>query len=51
MTDKERAQLKKEILGLTARLRWDHVSEAMKDVWRARIADIRIRLATERDAG
>lgn len=51
MTDKERALLEKEIMGLTAKLRWDHVSEALKDTWRERIADIRIRLATEQTTG
>lgn len=51
MTEQERKQLEKEIMGLTARLRWDHVAESLKETWRARIADIRIRLATEQDAG
>lgn len=51
MTDKERAALEKEIMGLTARLKWDHVGEGIKETWRMRIEDIRIRLATERTSG
>jgi hypothetical protein len=51
VTDRERLLLEKEIMGLTARLRWDHVSEHVKDVWRERIQEIRIRLATEQQTG
>lgn len=51
MTESDHAKLEKEITGLTARLRWDHVSEAIKDVWRQRIQEIRARLATEATTG
>jgi hypothetical protein len=36
-----RARLQKELLGLTAKLKWDHVSPGMKEVWQARIDAIR----------
>lgn len=48
MTPAERAKLEKEIIGLTARLRWDHISQSLKNVWEERIREIRVRLATER---
>lgn len=44
MTDKERALLEKELVGLEAKLRWDHVGEGIKEVWRTRILEIRIKL-------
>lgn len=47
MTPTERAKLEKEIMGLTARLRWDHVSQSLKNVWEERIREIRARLAAE----
>ncbi len=43
VTDAERARRKameKEIMGLSAKLRWDHMAESVKDVWRARIAEL-----------
>ena len=40
MTDAERKKLEKEAAGLRAKLRWDHMSEGLKAVWRERIAQI-----------
>jgi hypothetical protein len=44
VTDTERQQIEKEIQGLTAKLRWEHISEALKDVYRARIEDLKAKL-------
>lgn len=40
MTDLERKKLEKEAAGLRAKLRWDHMAEGLKAVWRERIAEI-----------
>lgn len=40
MTDAEMKALEKEAMGLRARLKWDHVAEHTKDVWRVRLAEI-----------
>lgn len=40
----ERKQIEKEIMGLSAKLRWEHMDEGLKDVWRARIAELREKL-------
>ncbi len=45
MTAKERASTQKEIQGLQAKLRWPHLDESVKDVYRARIDALQ-----ERDA-
>jgi hypothetical protein len=41
MTEAERKKAEKEILGLTAKLRWDHVAPHLKVVWEERIAQIK----------
>ncbi len=38
LTEKDRARVQKEIQGLEAKLRWPHIEEGVKDVYRARIA-------------
>lgn len=43
MTDPKK--LEKEAQGLTAKLRWDHVPEHLKDIWRLRIEEIKANLA------
>lgn len=49
MTPSDRAKLEKEIMGLTARLKWDHVGDGLKEVWRQRIEEIKARLEREKD--
>ncbi|MES3012617.1 MAG: hypothetical protein V4750_02670 [Pseudomonadota bacterium] len=44
MTDDERKKLKKEIQGLEAKLKWDHVSDGVKAGYEARIAELRRKL-------
>lgn len=44
MTDAERAQIEKEIQGLSAKLRWTHIPESLKEVYRARIAELTERI-------
>lgn len=44
MTDAERKQLEKEILGLRAKLRWTHITADAKKGYEARIAEIEARL-------
>lgn len=44
MTDEERKWLEKEIQGLTARLKWDHVEETTKENWRQRLRELVARL-------
>jgi hypothetical protein len=44
MTEAERAKLEKEIQGLTAKLRWTHIPEALKDVYRTRIDELKSKL-------
>lgn len=44
MTDQERKKIEKEIQGLSAKLRWEHMGEAIKDTWRARIEELKERL-------
>jgi hypothetical protein len=44
VTDAERKKLEKEIQGLEARLRWDHISEGMKSVYERRIDEIKMQL-------
>jgi len=51
MTPTDRAQLEKEIQGLTARLRWEHIGNGLKEVWRMRIEELKARLAREKEAG
>jgi hypothetical protein len=47
MTDAERKQIEKEIMGLKARLRWDHISAGIKETYELRIAEIEERLKSE----
>lgn len=44
MTDTERKRLEKEAMGLKAKLRWDHMDEGLKAVWRERIRMIEEKL-------
>lgn len=44
MTDTERAKLEKEIQGLKAKLKWDHISDGIKQGYEARIEEIREKL-------
>ncbi len=44
MTDEEKKKLEKEIQGLTARLRWDHISEGVKQTYQMRIDVLREQL-------
>ena len=44
MSDAERKQIEKEIQGLTAKLRWEHIAESLKDVYRQRIEDLKAKL-------
>ncbi len=44
MTDAERKRVEKEIQGLTARLRWDHISEGVKQTYALRIDELKKQL-------
>jgi hypothetical protein len=44
MTDTERKRVEKEIMGLQAKLRWDHVADHLKETWRERIVELKERL-------
>lgn len=44
MTDAERKRIEKEIQGLEAKLRWDHISDGVKAGYQARIDELRARL-------
>lgn len=44
MNDKERKKIEKEIMGLTAKLNWDHAPETSKAEWRVRIEELKQRL-------
>lgn len=44
MTDKERAKVEKEIQGLKAKLKWDHISDGIKAGYEARIEELREKL-------
>lgn len=41
MTETEIKKIEKEIQGLTAKLRWDHIAEPTKDRYRERIEELR----------
>lgn len=45
MTDAERKKVEKEIQGLEAKLRWDHLSDGVKASYRERIAALQRQLA------
>jgi hypothetical protein len=47
MTEAERKKTEKEILGLKAKLRWDHVAPHLKEVWQERIEKLSEALKTE----
>lgn len=36
----DRARIEKEIQGLTLKLKWTHIPEALKDVYKARIMEL-----------
>ncbi len=40
MPELDRKKLEKEIQGLTAKLKWSHIPESLKDVYRIRIKDL-----------
>lgn len=44
MTDAERKKVEKEIQGLQAKLRWDHISDGIKVGYERRIEDLQRRL-------
>lgn len=44
MTDAERKQLEKEIQGLKAKMRWDHISPGIKETYALRIAELEAKL-------
>lgn len=37
----DQTKTEKEILGLSAKLRWEHVPEHLKEVWRERIEQLK----------
>lgn len=45
MTDAERKKIQKEIDGLTAKLRWEHLGAGVLETYRIRIEALRERLA------
>jgi hypothetical protein len=45
VTDAERKQIEKEIMGLKAKLRWDHISDGIKQTYEIRIAELQAKLA------
>ena len=47
LTDAERKKIEKEIQGLTAKLRWDHIDESLKENWRARITELLAKLKAD----
>lgn len=40
----DRKMIQREIQGLMAKLRWEHMAEPLKDTWRVRIAELKERL-------
>lgn len=40
MTEAERKKVEKEIQGLKAKLKWDHISDGIKQGYEARIAEL-----------
>jgi hypothetical protein len=44
VTDAEKKQIEKEIQGLKAKLRWDHISDGIKETYELRIAELQARL-------
>lgn len=44
MTQEERKQIEKEIVGLKAKLHWDHISDGVKAGYEARIAELQKKL-------
>lgn len=44
MTEAERKQIEKEIQGLRARLRWDHVTDGIRETYQLRIAELEAKL-------
>ncbi len=41
MTDAERKKIEKEIQGLGAKLKWDHLDESIKENYRLRIQSLK----------
>jgi hypothetical protein len=44
ISEAERKKIEKEIQGLEAKLRWDHVSDGVKAGYEARIAELQRRM-------
>lgn len=40
----DRKAIEKEIMGLLAKCRWEHMPESLKDTWRARIDELKEKL-------
>ncbi len=45
MPEVDATKIEKEISGLTAKLKWTHITEALKDVYRQRIEELKAQLS------